>query len=160
MGWYLEALVNYADFGGRASRSEYWWFYFFNAIVIIVLAMLTASARLPEPVLLVYIVGTIIPSLAVSVRRLHDTNRSGWWLLLGLVPFGGLVLLFFYIMPGTPGPNSYGSEFRTSARSTQRISSRHTMLEEELMRLYQLQKTGAMSHEEYQARRHRLLARR
>jgi uncharacterized membrane protein YhaH (DUF805 family) len=158
MGWYLEALVNFADFSGRASRSEYWWFYFFNLFIVSALAILTVAARLPELVFLVYLVAMIIPSVSVSVRRLHDTNRSGWWLLLSLIPFGGFVLLFFYIIPGTPGPNNCGPEFRTTSPSARKVASRNAHVEEELMRLYQLQKNGAMSLEEYQARRKALLS--
>jgi uncharacterized membrane protein YhaH (DUF805 family) len=160
MGWYLEALVNYFDFGGRASRSEYWWFYFGNIFIVIGLTVLTVAARLPQLVLLIYLAAMIVPSLSVSVRRLHDTNRSGWWLLLGLVPFGGLVLLFFYVIPGTPGPNSHGPEFRTTSGSARKIASRNIRVEEEIMRLYQLQKSGAMSLEEYQTRRRALLSHR
>ena len=51
----------------------------------------------------------IVPSVAVAIRRLHDTDKSGWWLLIGLIPFGGIVLLVFYILEGTNGPNNYGA---------------------------------------------------
>jgi len=157
MGWYLNALVNFADFGGRASRSEYWWFFLFNFFIAIALVMLTAPAQLPT---LVYLAAIIIPTFSVTVRRLHDTDRSGWWLLVSFVPFGGLLLLFFYILPGTPGTNQYGPEFRTSSGGpSQRVTSRQTKVQGELMRLYQLQKSGAMSHEEYQAQRRALLSR-
>ena len=148
MGWYLEVLVKYADFGGRATRSEYWWFNFFNLIVIVALAVL-AGAAIGPLVLLGYAIAIIVPSLAVSVRRLHDTNRNGWWLLLGLIPFGGLVLLIFYVTEGTPGPNNYGSELgMNEGGSSRRIATRNVQMEDELMRLYELHKTGAMSLED------------
>ncbi len=56
-----------------------------------------------------YGLGLIVPSIAVAIRRLHDTDKSGWWLLIGLIPFGGIVLLVFYILEGTNGPNNYGA---------------------------------------------------
>jgi hypothetical protein len=108
---------------------------------------------------LVYVIVMVLPSLTVSVRRLHDTNRSGWWLLLDLIPFGGLVLLFFYILPSTDGPNHYGPEFKTgSTQAAQKTAGRNASVEAELMRLYQLQKAGEMSLKEYQQRRRALLA--
>ena len=160
MGWYLEVLVNYANFGGRATRSEYWWFSLFNLIIVIALAIVVPAAR-AELVLLIYTAGIIVPSLAVSVRRLHDTDRSGWWLLLGLIPFGGIILLIFYLLDGTPGTNRYGPDPKTHlAGSGQSAAMRSSRLEGEVMRLYQLYKTGAISLDEYQARRQALFSRR
>ena len=91
----------YMTFNGRASRSEFWWFYLFHFIGLIILVNI-------HPVLFLLFFGTILPYFAVSARRLHDTNRSGWWILLGLVPFVGLVLLILYVQPSDEGTNQYG----------------------------------------------------
>ena len=87
----------YATFSGRARRSEYWWFVLLNFVVGMI------------PVLnFIWGVVALIPSLAVCVRRLHDTGRSGWWLLLALVPVLNLILIYFYLCDSQPGVNQYG----------------------------------------------------
>ena len=100
-------LTRYADFSGRARRAEYWWFFLFAVLVALVAAVLDGIIDVPVFSLLTAL-GLLIPNLAVSVRRLHDTDRSGWWLLLNLVPFGGIVLLVFYCLEGQPHPNRFG----------------------------------------------------
>lgn len=87
----------YATFSGRARRSEYWWFCLCNVIL----------GCIPF-VNFIWGLAVLIPSLAVCVRRLHDTGRSGWWLLLALVPVVNLVLIYFYVCDSTPGTNEYG----------------------------------------------------
>lgn len=105
---------NYFNFQGRARRSEYWFFYLFAVIVGVVAQILIVStgetwAGIFSLVYLVFILGTIIPQLAVAVRRLHDTDRSGWWLLIGLIPLVGfIVLLIFMVGDSKPGANKYG----------------------------------------------------
>ena len=105
------AFGNYANFNGRARRSEYWWFF---VVVNVVVGALVFAGGVALPALAGVggLVGlaSLLPALAVTVRRLHDTDRSGLWILLGLVPFGGLVLLVFFAQPGTSGPNSYGPD--------------------------------------------------
>jgi uncharacterized membrane protein YhaH (DUF805 family) len=113
-------LGKYATFTGRASRSEYWYFILFVVILDIVLnildvgvlhtAMITAAGT--QVGILSGIAGLVLllPSLGVAVRRLHDVGRSGWWLLLGLTVIGGLVLLYWYVQPGTSGQNDYGPD--------------------------------------------------
>lgn len=102
------ALQNYADFSGRARRQEFWLF-FLLVLIAFPVAMGIDSFIIGMPALTALLgLGLIIPNLSVSVRRLHDTDRSGWWILLNLVPFGGLILLIFFIMEGTPGPNRFG----------------------------------------------------
>lgn len=87
----------YATFSGRARRSEYWWFVLLNVIVGMI------------PVLnFIWGLVVLIPALAVCVRRLHDTGRSGWWLLLALVPVLNLILIYFYLCDSQPGANHYG----------------------------------------------------
>jgi uncharacterized membrane protein YhaH (DUF805 family) len=116
MNWYLDVLRKYAVFNGRSRRKEYWMFVLFNIIVSIVLAVLdtmtgTMSATYGVGLLgTVYALGVIIPSIAVGVRRLHDTDRSGWWLLIGLVPLiGAIVLIVFFCTDSTPGENRFGA---------------------------------------------------
>jgi uncharacterized membrane protein YhaH (DUF805 family) len=115
LSWYLEALKKYAVFGGRSRRREYWYFVLFNIIVGIVLgwidALLGTRGSYAGAGLLsgIYGLAVLIPTLAVTVRRLHDIDRTGWWILIGLVPLiGGIVLLVFALLDGTPGDNRYG----------------------------------------------------
>ena len=98
---------NYANFNGRASRSEYWWFGLFLTIIAIALSVVFDSLSEVGAALLALAV--IPPSLAVSVRRLHDTDNSGWWFLIMFIPFfGGPILLSFMLDPSASGPNRYG----------------------------------------------------
>lgn len=116
MNWYLEVLKKYAVFSGRARRKEYWYFFLFNIIISIVLAAIdgaTGSFSAEAGMGLlggIYTLAVLIPGIAVSVRRLHDTERSGWWLLIGLVPLiGAIVLLVFMVQDSKPGQNQYGA---------------------------------------------------
>jgi len=109
---------NYVNFQGRASRSAYWWWALFQFIVeaaTVLLAHLLAGANAMAGAggLLIGVValGLFLPSLGLYVRRLHDTNHSGWWIFLGCVPLvGGIVLLIWTILKGTAGPNKYGPD--------------------------------------------------
>ena len=134
MNWYTKVLKQYADFSGRARRTEYWMFTLFNVIVLIVLGFVDralgfgsfagssgggAMAFSASLGLLggIYSLAVLVPSLAVAVRRLHDTDRSGWWLLIGLIPIvGGIVLLVFMVLEGTRGPNSHGADPKMAAQ--------------------------------------------
>lgn len=103
---------NYATFSGRASRAEYWWFSLFAFVVYIVLFFL---GKIGLVLAIIAVLALIVPGLAVAVRRLHDTGRSGWWWFIGLVPFvGGIILLVFMVLP-SQGPNSYGTAAPSSA---------------------------------------------
>jgi uncharacterized membrane protein YhaH (DUF805 family) len=115
LSWYLQALKKYAVFSGRSRRMEYWYFVLFNIIVGIVLGAIdgllgTRGSVMGAGLLSgIYGLAILIPSLAVTVRRLHDIDRSGWWILIALVPLiGSIVLLVFALLDGTPGPNRYG----------------------------------------------------
>src|ERR687898_3320915 len=117
MSWYLEALKKYAVFGGRSRRKEYWYFVLFNIIVAIGLGVIdvvlgTFSYSSNIGLLSgIYSLAILIPSLAVTVRRLHDIDRTGWWILINLIPLiGAIVLLVFALTPGTPGSNRYGPD--------------------------------------------------
>ncbi len=102
------ALTQYATFTGRARRAEYWWFALFNLAASLVAAVIDAAIGFPLFQLVVGL-GLLVPSLAVGVRRLHDTGRSGWWMLIGLVPLvGAIVLLVFFLTDGERGANRWG----------------------------------------------------
>ena len=113
MEWYLLVLKKYAEFGGRARRKEYWMFTLFNVIASLALGVVDGILGLGDMgfglLSGLYTLAVFVPSLAVSVRRLHDTGRSGWWLLIAFIPIlGALSLLFFMVQDGEPGPNEYG----------------------------------------------------
>ena len=113
-------LANYANFSGRAIRSEYWWFALYNFVVQIALIVISGllSSSLLVIVYAVFALAMFVPSMAVSARRLHDTNRSGWWFLLSLVPLGFIVLIVFFAARGTVGPNRFGPEYSPTGLAT------------------------------------------
>ncbi len=116
MSWYLEVMKKYARFDGRAGKKEYWYFSLFSFIIIIVLSvidMMTGTFNVTVGLGLsggIYTLAVMIPGIAVSVRRLHDTDRSGWWFLINGIPLiGVIVFLVFTAQDGTPDNNQYGS---------------------------------------------------
>ena len=116
MNWFLVVLKKYATFSGRAQRAEYWWFYLISTLIIIGLSLIDqATGTLDEEtgmglLTTLYSLAILIPSIAVGVRRLHDTGRSGWWLLIGLIPvLGSIVLIVFFVLDSEPGENAYGA---------------------------------------------------
>jgi len=107
----ISAVLNkYAVFTGRSRRSEYWWWALALFIVDIVIGLLfDASRGLGYVLYFVFVFGLLIPNIAVSVRRLHDTGRTGWWLLIGFIPIvGAIILIVFLATDSTPGDNRYG----------------------------------------------------
>lgn len=102
-------LSRYFDFDTRSSRSEYWYWVLF-AILLSIVAGVIDSIIFDAPILRSLVtLGLLIPGIAVSVRRLHDIGRSGWWYLIALIPaIGALVLIYWFVQPGTPGSNEYG----------------------------------------------------
>ena len=115
MRWYLKVLKHYADFSGRARRKEYWMFVLFNTIFAIITAILDnvlglTSGQLPYGVLyFLYMLAVLIPGLAVSVRRLHDVGKSGWMILISLIPIIGTIwLLVLMVTDSNTGENQYG----------------------------------------------------
>lgn len=109
MNWYLEVLKNYAVFSGRARRTEYWMFFLFNFIIAFAIGIVEGILGGPGFIGMLYGLAVLIPGIAVSVRRLHDTGRSGLWLLISFVPLVGLiVLLVFMVQDSVPGQNQYG----------------------------------------------------
>ena len=115
MEWYLMALKKYSEFSGRSRRKEYWMYALINMVIVFVIeiAGFALIKSVVGTILLgllgLYCLATLIPSLAVGIRRLHDTGKSGWWLLISLVPFVGfIVLLIFLVQDSAPGANLYG----------------------------------------------------
>lgn len=122
MSWYLSVLKKYAVFHGRARRAEYWYFALFNLLISIVLGVLdlvigTGGDDFGFGLLgSIYSLAVLLPALGVLVRRLHDTNRSGWWALIAFVPcIGGIVLLVFTVSDGTYGENRFGPNPKLAA---------------------------------------------
>ncbi|WP_194207018.1 DUF805 domain-containing protein [Superficieibacter sp. 1612_C1] len=112
MNWYIGVLKNYVGFFGRARRQEFWMFALINAIISAVLNVVQMILGMEIPWLtIIYVLATLLPALAVSVRRLHDTDRSGFWLFISLIPLiGAIVLIVFYCKEGTSGTNRFGND--------------------------------------------------
>lgn len=115
MEYYLKAWRNYANFSGRARRTEYWMFVLFNTLIsLLILGISFALMEVlnTEVFFLIYVLyalAVMIPSIALSIRRIHDVGYSGWMFLLCLVPFvGGIILLVFYLLDSQPGDNRFG----------------------------------------------------
>lgn len=108
MHWFVEAFQKYAVFSGRARRMEYWMFHLFNWIVLLfVLLVVTPMGEANDFVawlFVLYAFAVMLPSFAVAIRRMHDTDHSGWWIM---VPVANFVLT---LLPGTPGPNRFGPD--------------------------------------------------
>ena len=110
MNGYLATLKKYADFSGRARRTEYWLFVLFSMVIAMVLGVVDYVLGSPGIVGLLFALAILIPSIAVGVRRLHDTDRSGWWLLIAFIPIiGTIALLVFLLLDSNPGENRFGS---------------------------------------------------
>lgn len=109
MDWFKRVVMqHYADFNGRASRSEYWFYILFYLIFAIVIGMVDGFVT-GGVIAGLYSLALLVPSIAVLARRLHDSDRSGWWILIVFLPLiGGLVLLVFAVLPGTQGDNRFG----------------------------------------------------
>ena len=132
MEWAILPLKRYAEFSGRSRPKEYWMFVLFVIVATVALTFVDAALGLGTSeryanrgpmgfavgfsnsgglLTAIFALGVLVPGLAVGVRRLHDTDRSGWWLLLGLIPlFGWIVLLVFLVSGGTRGPNRFGPD--------------------------------------------------
>ena len=118
MFWYIRMWQNYTNFVGRANRKEYWYAILLQLLFLIIIQVAAALAdHLNVPILqllvsvigLIFVLASLIPTLAIAFRRLHDTGRSAWWLLISLIPLvGGIVLLVFLLLEGEPGENRFG----------------------------------------------------
>ena len=121
LDWMLMPLRRYADFSGRSRRKEYWMFALFNLLLIFGLALVAAllgggldPQALGAPIIalfVLYFLAIIVPSIAVQVRRFHDQEKSGWFVLLNFIPYiGGFIVLVFMCLEGTQGENRYGAD--------------------------------------------------
>ena len=118
MDWMMLPLRRYADFNGRSRRKEYWMFILGVVIVAIVLGIIEGAMGMSGmvggvygPLTTLLLLGVLIPGIAVQVRRFHDQDKSGWFVLLGLIPLlGGLIVLVFMCLEGTKGPNRFGDD--------------------------------------------------
>ena len=116
MDWYLMALKRSLDFSGRSSRKEYRSFFLIHFLIVLALALVdgmtgTFDFEAGSGLLSgIYLLLGLLPVLAVSVRRLHDTGRSGWWVIIALLPLVGLAFLYFALKEGDAGPNRFGAD--------------------------------------------------
>jgi uncharacterized membrane protein YhaH (DUF805 family) len=138
MEWMLLPYKRYFDFSGRSRRKEYWMFVLLNIIVaVLASALIFSEVPMTEEaitayegqspgtmfyvgvgILLIFGLFTFIPSLAVQIRRFHDQDKSGWFILLGLIPYiGGIIVLVFMCLEGTKGPNRFGPDPKDPASS-------------------------------------------
>ena len=107
MEYFLGAYKKYADFTGRARRKEFWMFVLFSFIVAIVLGIIDSIIGF-QLLGMLFSLGSLIPSLAIGARRLHDTGRSGWWQLLYLIPLIGLIIMIVFLVQDSHPDNEYG----------------------------------------------------
>ncbi len=122
MNWYVVPFKKVGDFSGRAQRSEYWYFFLFNLLISTGLTLIDLALGTLDPSVGVGLFSGIfsliilIPSISVGVRRLHDIDFSGWWMLLALVPLvGAIILLTFFALDGHPNTNRFGSNPKATA---------------------------------------------
>ncbi len=126
MNYYVDVLKKYAVFNGRASRKEYWMFFLFNVIIACVLYFIPIISGMSVLLIFYFLYGLaiIIPSIAVLVRRLHDTNHSGWWYFIVLIPIiGGIWVLILLIKNGDIGENQYGPNPKEAQNTTPQIQN-------------------------------------
>jgi uncharacterized membrane protein YhaH (DUF805 family) len=115
MSWWLSAMKKYFDFSGRAPRKEYWMYLLFNfvfgivALVVDITLSSVSDSMAPGLLYSLFCLAVLLPALSVTVRRLHDVGKSGWWILISVLPFiGGLWLLILTLMDSQSGPNRFG----------------------------------------------------
>jgi uncharacterized membrane protein YhaH (DUF805 family) len=120
----LTPLRKFADFSGRARRAEYWWFYLLVIVGYLMASIIDSLMGLDGTVgpygiiTLVFGLAMLLPSIAAGVRRLHDTDRSGWWMLIAFVPLVGvIVLLVVFVLEGTQGENRFGPDPKAADRT-------------------------------------------
>lgn len=113
--WFLDPIQNhYADFEGRATRQQFWMYVLWYFIGAVVLDAVTRVLHL-EAISFLYFVGLLVPSIAIGARRLHDTGKSGWWMLLALIPLiGNIILIVLYTIKSDVGANKYGAPVTTA----------------------------------------------
>ena len=103
-------LKNYAVFRGRASRPEFWWYYLVYVIASLIVALIDNEIGAGNILLVIFALALFLPTLAVTFRRLHDSDKRGWWVLIQLIPIvGTIIMLIFLVSKGTPGDNRFGA---------------------------------------------------
>lgn len=116
MNWYIAVLKKYAVFNGRARRQEYWMFFLVNFIIGFAISIIESFVGSRGALGIVYSLAVLIPGIAVGVRRLHDTGRSGWWMLINLIPLLGLIVfIVFAVQDSQEGENQYGPNPKAAA---------------------------------------------
>ena len=113
LSWYFTVLKKYATFTGRATRAEFWYFILFNTIVSFILAILDGIFGTNGVFYGIYVLAVLIPTLAVEVRRLHDIGKSGWWLLISMIPIIGIIVLIVWFATDSKEDNQYGPNPKT-----------------------------------------------
>ena len=110
MKYYLKALKNYANFKGRSTRREYWYFVLFHLLFFVLMEVISTTFAFPEAVT-IYLVLTLVPTISVGVRRIHDVGKSGWFYFIALIPLiGAIWLLVLFFTEGNQGENQYGPD--------------------------------------------------
>ncbi len=166
LNWYLGPLKKYAVIEGRASRKEYWLFLLINLVVWMILPV-------SNPIGIVYLVAIWLPMMAVTVRRLHDSNHRGRWVLLNLVPFVGLIVLYWLIIKGTDGDNDYGPDpltvtaldagprpsviLKPSTEAPATKVVQQGSMADELKKLSELKDSGILTEAEFEEQKAKLL---
>lgn len=126
MNWYVIPFKKYADFTGRAQRSEYWYFVLFNTLISFGLSLIDFAIGTGDPSTGMglfsglFSLAILIPSISVGARRLHDTDRSGWWMLLALIPvIGVIVLIALFAFDSQPETNRFGPNPKVATKTLQ-----------------------------------------
>ena len=173
MEWYLGPLKKYAKFSGRASRKELWMFVLFNTLAYIIIAIVGGVIGVPG-IGPLYWLGTLLPGISVQVRRLHDTNRSGGWWWLQLLPIIGTIIVFVWtVSRGTEGDNDYGPDplavaaldarprpqaiLKPSTELPTTRVVRQGSMADELRKLSELKDSGILTESEYEQQKAKLL---
>ena len=167
MKWYFETLKKYAEFSGRARRKEYFLFLLWNVVIQVALSLLIG------PLVSLYALLVFLPSIAVTVRRLHDTNHKGWWLLVSWVPLVNIPVLVFIFSKGTDGDNDYGPDplavaaldaeprpqaiLKTSTEAPATKVVQQGSMADELKKLSELKDSGILTEAEFEEQKAKLL---
>ena len=104
-----DAFSKYATFSGRSSRSAYWWFYLFNILILIAALLVDLALGTSGIIYGLVGLGLLLPNLAVAARRLHDSGHSAWWLLIGILPLIGAIVLLVFTLQRSEPPNQWGT---------------------------------------------------
>jgi uncharacterized membrane protein YhaH (DUF805 family) len=118
INWFQTVVTkHYVDFQGRARRAEYWWYILVYIVIDIVLTIVQSMLHTTF-ITALFGLALLLPSLGVSFRRMHDIDKSAWWLLIGLIPLvGAIILIYWFAQPGTSGPNQFGPDPKAGAKA-------------------------------------------